>query len=862
MTQVETYTHPASGIAMTRYRVEYTASLASVNFCAASTLTTSYRLALDCDETPLGFSVANTTSLTPNTYKVHPYVASVSSTGTRMLTVSTEPLPCPHCHSPALGDSPEHVFEYRKQGTFAWTVVQRTNTSSFRIPLLRAGTYEYRSRGRLTPNGTNSDYTAIRTVTVTDRAELVAGPHYSLARRMDGTVWLSGVGPIGDGSLPQYRFTPVQVQGLSGIVTVAPGSNHALAVDSNGRVWAWGNNDYGQLGNGTYTGSNTPVQVQGLTGVVAIAAGVYHSLALREDGTVWAWGANHSGQLGDGNTWFGRGTPLPAQGLSGIVAVSAGGDHSLALRDDGVLFAWGNNREYQLGDASTTNRLLPFQVPGVSNVAVMRGGNSFSLAVLANGTVWAWGYNAQGQLGNGSTTTEKSPKQTPGLTDVKDLSAGFGSHVLALHSNGTVSAWGSNDQGQLGNGSTIASTSPVQVQGLTDVFTVSTGGAHSLALRSNGTAWAWGSNHAGQRADGSVWQQVVPMKLDGLSNVKAIAASRSHTLALRTDGTVWGWGQNDHGQLGIGSTSATSTLVQVPGLTNIVAISTGPLHSLAVRSDGTIWAWGDNSTGQLGDGTQSNRLSPVHAQGPATALTVSAGHLHSLALYSDGLIRAWGYNFFGQLGDTTINNSRSTPSLVYGMSGSLAIAAGTSHSMGIRDSEPSTWTWGDNTVGQLGGGGPDKRPYSTPVTGMTGGRAVAAGTYHSMVLRADGSVWTWGVNDNGQLGDGSFTHTNWPVQVHGLSGVKAVAAGGDQSAAVLNDGTFWTWGLYGGQGWKSNVPVQAGTLTNGRSVAVGHGHFVGLLQDGTVWVWGYNDFGQLGSSLPTSGLTATPSLLL
>ncbi|MCE9672828.1 RCC1 repeat-containing protein [Myxococcus stipitatus] len=861
VTQLETFTHPGSGIAMTRYRVEYSASMAGVNYCTAANLTTNYRLATDCDEWPLATSVANTTSLTPNTYKVYPYLASVSPSGSRMLTVSTEPLPCPNCHPPALGDSPEHVFEYRKQGTLAWTVVQRTNLSSFRLPPVSAGTYEYRSRGRLTPNGAYSDYTPIRTVTVADRAELVAGGSFSLVRRLDGTVWLSGAGPTGDGSVPLNRYLPEQVPGLSGIVTVAPGTSHALAVDSNGRVWAWGDNSDGQLGNGSYTGSNTPVQVPGLTGVVAVATGGAHSLALRDDGTVWAWGANSSGQLGDGNTWFGRSTPLPVQGLSRIVAVSAGFAHSLALRDDGVLFAWGMNNSGQLGDGSTTNRLLPVQVPGVSDIVAVDGGNAFSLAVLSNGTVWAWGNNAQGQLGNGTTTNEASPKQVPGLNDVKAVSAGFYDHALAVHANGTVSAWGNNDVGQLGDGTTSARSSPVQVQGLTQVLTVSAGGVHSLALRSDGTARAWGNNGFGQRADGTFRQRLTPMKVEGLSNVKAVTANNSHSLALRNDGTVWGWGKNDHGQLGTGSISATSTLTQVQGLTNVVAISTGAIHSLAVRADGTLWAWGDNSTGQLGDGTTTNRLAPVQVQGPGGAVTVAAGHLHSLALHSDGLIRAWGYNWFGQLGDATID-SRLTPVPVNGMLSSVAIAAGASHSLGIREFDPRAWAWGDNSTGQLGGGDPYKRLYAAPVQDLTGVQAVAAGYYHTLALRDDGSVWAWGANSNGQLGNGSFDGTPWPVQVQGLSGVKAVAAGADQSAAVLTNGTFWTWGLFGGQGQTTNVPVQVGALGNGRSVAVGAEHFVGLLQDGTVWVWGYNDDGQFGSGLPTSGLTATPSLLL
>ncbi|MCY1080726.1 RCC1 domain-containing protein [Archangium lansingense] len=858
---IGTYTHPGSGIAMTRYQVEYAVNMGSVNYCATSNFTSSYRLATDCDEVPVVFPTTKTDSLSPNTYKVHPYIAKVSS-GSRAFTVSPGTLPCSGCHDPALGDSPEHLFEYRKKGTTTWTVIQRTNLSNFRVPVPSAGIYEYRSKGKLTIGGAYSDYTEIQTVTVSDYAEVVAGVDYSLALRPDGTVWASGSGPLGDGSSGVNRFIPVQVQGLSEIVTVAAGGSHALAVRSDGTVWSWGENYDGQLGDGTYIAQKTPVQVHGLSGVVAVSAGFYHSLALRSDGTVWSWGENHDGRLGDGtnNT---HNTPVQVLGLSGVVAVSTGFYHSLALRSDGTLFAWGNNDFGQLGDGSTTDRFLPVQVQAPSEIKTMDGGLSHSLAVLSDGTVLAWGRNAQGQLGNGSTTDSLLPQHVQGLSAVTAVSAGLFDHSLAVHSNGTVSAWGENNNGQVGDGSMINRLTPVQVQGLTSAVAVSAGGSHSLALLSDGTAWAWGSNSVGQRADGSFREQPVPMQLDGLSNVVAVAAGGYHSLALRSDGTVWGWGQNNHGQLGNGTTSEISTLVQVQGLNNVIAIATGPLHSLAVHSNGTVWAWGNNSCGQLGDGTTSSRLTPVQVQGLSDAKAVAAGHLHSLVRLSDGYIKAWGYNFFGQLGDGTIT-SRSMPGYaVNWVWQSVAIAAGDNHSMAIGLHDGNAWTWGDNSVGQMGGSGDDKYRYAMPVQDMSGVVAVAAGGLHSLVLRNDGSVWAWGANSKGQLGDGTNSTRYWPVQMQGLSDAMTVAAGGEQSAAVRTNGTFWTWGGSRVIGQQSNTtPIQAGTLDNGRSVAVGYEHFVGLRWDGTVWVWGDNSYGQLGSGLPTGVLTATRSQLL
>ncbi|HZH78690.1 MAG TPA: RCC1 repeat-containing protein, partial [Archangium sp.] len=170
------------------------------------------------------------------------------------------------------------------------------------------------------------------------------------------------------------------------------GFSHSLAVRPDGTVWAWGNNTYGQLGDGTNTRRHTPVRVNGLSGVVAVAAGGGHSVAVRGDGTVWTWGNNMFGQLGDGTTTE-RWTPMQVRGLSGVVAVAAGGASSLAVREDGTAWAWGDNDTGQLGDGTSTRRWTPVQVNGLSDVVAVATGGTHSLAARKDGTVWAWGYN-------------------------------------------------------------------------------------------------------------------------------------------------------------------------------------------------------------------------------------------------------------------------------------------------------------------------------------------------------------------------------------------------------------------------------------------------------------------------------------
>ena len=235
-------------------------------------------------------------------------------------------------------------------------------------------------------------------------------------------------------------------------------------------------------GDGTTTDRYLPVQVIGLSGVTEIAAGGHHSLALKSDGTVWAWGNNLSGQLGIGST---TDSPVPVQisEFSGVTAIIGGGFHSLALKSDGSVWAWGYNNYGELGDGTSTNRYTPVQVPGLTGIQSIAAGGHHSLAVKNDGTVWAWGNNGNGRLGDGTTIDRNSPVQVNGLTNVISIAAG-GCHSLALKSDGTVWSWGYNNYGQLGDGTNTDRSSPVEVNGLIGATSIGSTsfGYHSLAI--------------------------------------------------------------------------------------------------------------------------------------------------------------------------------------------------------------------------------------------------------------------------------------------------------------------------------------------------------------------------------------------
>jgi alpha-tubulin suppressor-like RCC1 family protein len=344
-------------------------------------------------------------------------------------------------------------------------------------------------------------------------------------------------------------------------------------------VWAWGANGSGQLGDGTTTNRSTPVLAEP-SGAIHIEAGGAHSLALQNSGTnpLRAWGDNSNGQLGLGTTTS-FSTPQTVT-LSNVSEISAGNGHSEIYLSSGTnrVRTFGLNASGQIGNGGITNQTSPVSVTQ-SNVSQVSAGGSHSLALTNTGFA-AWGANGSGQLGDGTTIQRTSPVSVT-LANLTAVAAG-GNHSLGLLSSGTnrVRSWGLNTSGQLGITSLTSYSTPQTVT-LGNVSTVAAGGSHSLALKTDGTVWAWGSNAYGQLGDGTTIDRTSPVQVAGLSSVVSIAAGGDHSLALKNDGTVWSWGRNDSGQLGDGTTTNRSNVVQVSGLSGAQLISAGTAHSLA-----------------------------------------------------------------------------------------------------------------------------------------------------------------------------------------------------------------------------------------------------------------------------------------
>jgi alpha-tubulin suppressor-like RCC1 family protein len=379
--------------------------------------------------------------------------------------------------------------------------------------------------------------------------------------------------------------------------------------------------------------------------VVSIWGGARGTIILKSDGTVWTWGANFYGKLGIGDTNPVRMTvPVEVHGtgnvsfLNSVSAIMGCEMHNVALKSDGTVWAWGWNAFGQLGNGTTNDAYTPVQtglgsVPPLTSVTKLGGRPYFTLAVKSDGTIWAWGMNQYGQMGNGTVNPFSGPQVTvpvlvsnssPGgaINNPLQVTCGY-QFGAALTTNGTVWTWGSGSHGELGNGTTGSSDTPMPVTGLTNVTAISAGWFHILALKSDGTVWAWGNNSNGELGDGTTSNRSNAVQVLNVSNIVVVSGDDGHSSALAADGTVWKWGLNDVGELGNGTTNFIANPVPAKilvdkfgaGFSNIVMVSARDYHNIAVKADGSVWMWGANDRGQCGDGTTNDDWRPVPVVG-------------------------------------------------------------------------------------------------------------------------------------------------------------------------------------------------------------------------------------------------------
>jgi alpha-tubulin suppressor-like RCC1 family protein len=675
---------------------------------------------------------------------------------------------------------------------------------------------------------------------------------------------------------------------------VVTGFYHTCALTSEGTVMCWGDNEYGQLGDGTTTNRSAPVAVNGLSHVTALTAGDYHTCALTDGGLVACWGRNQEGQLGLGDAApISSTTPLTVSApLSNVVALSAGTDHTCAIVNAGNVMCWGENAHGQLGNETLAGSTIPTQVSELSNTVAIATGEQNTCAVLDTGDLkcWGvgwdnipkqvdgvsnvaevilgyalacirttvgevdcWGRNEQGQLGDGTTTTRYTPGPVSGISNATVIVAGRYS-VCALTGTHEMKCWGDNIAGQLGNGLTMDSSLPVDVLlSGDDPIAIDAGLYHACAVTSAGRVKCWGENPYGQLGNGRTDAQVTPVTISRpITDAVSLSAGLSGTCALTRNADVRCWGANFLGQLGDGTTSDRYIPVPVVGLSNVANIVPGWYHTCAATRSGSALCWGYNAAGQLGDGTSQTRLTPVVVSGLDTGVaSVVAGFYHSCAVMQTGGVKCWGYNAYGELGDGTKTDSY-VPVDVGGLTGVAAIATGPFSHHVCALASGHVKCWGENEFGQLGDGTRTNRPTPVQVNGLSNVTAVAVGTDHTCALLQTGKVKCWGSNQWGQMGNSTVLSSTTPLEVSSLSDVAAIAAGSDHTCALTHAGVVKCWGanwkgeLGDGTLIRHSMPIAVSGLSGVMSIASGLVHVCALLNTGEIKCWGSSSSGSLG----------------
>ena len=433
---------------------------------------------------------------------------------------------------------------------------------------------------------------------------------------------------------------------------------HTCAILDDGSVSCWGQNNFGQLGDGTTTDRNAPTQISSLgtdRTAVAITAGDFHTCAILDDGSVSCWGSNNYGQIGDGTNTL-RNTPTQTSSLGTdrtAVAITAGAYHTCAILDDGSVSCWGRNNYGGLGDGTTTDRNTPTQTSslGTDRTAVaITAGAYHTCAILDDESVSCWGRNTYGQIGDGTTTNRNTPTQTSSLgTDRTAVAISTGQHhTCAILDDGSVSCWGHNGQGRLGDGTSTNRHTPTQTSSLgTDriAVAISNGFQNTCAILDDGSVSCWGINDHYQLGDGTNTDRNTPTQTSSLGTGRtavAITVGSDHTCAVIVTegdtGEYYGaevkcWGENGDGQLGDGTNTDRNTPTQTSSFGTDVhegAITAGAHHTCAILDDGSVSCWGSNDYGQLGDGTTTDRNTPTQTSSlgtDRTAVAITAGDI-------------------------------------------------------------------------------------------------------------------------------------------------------------------------------------------------------------------------------------------
>ncbi len=689
-------------------------------------------------------------------------------------------------------------------------------------------------------------------------SRVVAGLNHTCAIDEAAALWCWGEnisGQLGDRSYGP-RSRPTQVEPGTTWKQVSLGVFHTCGVQMNDSLWCWGSDSSGQLGISSTAAQPRPVAVSaGAAGVVswkAVAAGSFYTVAVATDGTMWSWGADSFGQLGTGLLAPTGGVILQDQPTqitgTDYDQVAAGPLHACATQTTGALWCWGLGSTGQLGRGGNTSSTVP--VPAAAATALSWSevgvGNAHTCARTTAGEIWCWGFDEVGQVGQGQGAGSRPPGQV--LAVASTLAVG-GRHTCALDEAGLLWCWGDADHGRLALDRDQPVLTPSSVVPDRRWAAASSGATHSCAIDAgDATLWCTGNNGAAQLGVGSGGPMPEPLALG--RSASSLSVGAGHGCLIEGAGAVACWGDNSDGQVGDGTNRARAAPTPVTGAT-AGALSLGDDTSCLIdrATPPALWCWGDGGSGQLGQDDTSDSARPLRVATSATGWQQVDTGRHSCGL-EHGDLSCWGRHDEGQLGNAADAN---VPRIVASMIND--VSTGGTHTCAVR-SNTQIACWGRNSDGQLGTtpevGGPAAVTVQAQGAPLTGS-AIYAGEAFTCALDGTQQAWCWGRNSRGQLGRAAST-TGAPARTDSNQPWAHLALGREHACGVTVDsGELYCWGsnTYGqlglGPGMAIQVPAptRVGTATWKRVVA-GFEFTCGIQTDDSVWCWGRNEQGQLG----------------
>lgn len=565
-----------------------------------------------------------------------------------------------------------------------------------------------------------------------------------------------------------------------------------------------------------------------------------HTISLREDGKVFTWGDNTYGQLGNG-TVITSDEPVEVTFPEGtiITQIAAGENHNVALDSNGNVWTWGRNNNYQIGN-TRENQYTPYKVSNLPKVIKIAAGNNNTMVITENNELYAWGLNAYGDLGLGTYTNKVLPKKVKGVHDIIDISGGK-SHYIVLNRAGEVFATGSNLYGQLGIGNNeIGKINEFQKVEIKDkIGTIDAGDISNIVTTVDGYVYTWGGNTYSTLGTEDKENKNVPTKLKDVKNIRQASTGKTHTILRDGNNNVYVAGTNSNGQLGLGTTENKTTFEQNTLINNVIRVSSGDTYTVFLKEDGSVWACGDYNHGNKEKKSRTRSEEPVLVGSDTSSLDTMEIVLVKSEIQSILANAKFKFNLI------YIEQNDKSDFEYTSYNNDIAKIDEEGNVLGIR--EGTTWAkvkdkkTGKESVAIIRVVD-NNTEYSTHVAPNT-----VSGKNYALGLKEDGTIWTWGYDASG------LADSNVPVSTNVISTYNSVSAGKNHALATRKDGTAWAIGSnnYGQLGLgnyetKAKL-VQIEGLTDITAISAGETHSIALDSYGTVYGWGSNANGELSS---------------